>query len=41
MRVIEELGTIAEVQGYLFSPAVSQAKATELIGANQLGQAAA
>jgi len=41
MRVIEALGTIAEVQGYLFSPPVPEAEATKLIGAIRRGQAAA
>ena len=41
MRVIEQLGTIAEVQGYLFSPPVPQAEATGLIGSMWRGQAAA
>jgi EAL domain-containing protein (putative c-di-GMP-specific phosphodiesterase class I) len=41
MRFIEALGTISEVQGYLFSPPVPEAEATKLIGATRRGHAAA
>src|SRR5574337_1664016 len=41
MRVIEQLGTIAEVQGYLFSPPVPGPEALKLVGAERIGQAAA
>ena len=41
MRVIEQLGTIAEVQGFLFSAPVAQAEATALLGRSRLRVAAA
>ena len=32
MRIIEQLGTIAEVQGFLFSPPIAQPEALALVG---------
>jgi EAL domain-containing protein (putative c-di-GMP-specific phosphodiesterase class I) len=41
LRFIERLGTIAEVQGFLFSPAVPESDARKLIGAGKRRYAAA
>ena len=41
MRVIETLGTIAEVQGFLFSPPVPQSEVASLIGSEGRKKAAA
>jgi EAL domain-containing protein (putative c-di-GMP-specific phosphodiesterase class I) len=41
MRVIETLGTIAEVQGFLFSPPVPQAGVAALLSADHGKKAAA
>jgi diguanylate cyclase (GGDEF)-like protein len=42
MRIIEQLGTISEVQGFLFSPPVASAEAFTLVGSDRRpGRAAA
>ena len=41
MRIIEQLGTIAEVQGFLFSPPVASAEALALVGAGRTADRAA
>ena len=41
MRVIEALGTIAEVQGFLFSPPVPQSAVAALLGCESSKKAAA
>ena len=41
MRIIEQLGTIAEVQGFLFSPPVATAEAVALVNSGGGDRAAA
>ncbi len=41
MRIIEQLGTIAEVQGFLFSPPVATPEALALVGSDHFDKAAA
>jgi diguanylate cyclase (GGDEF)-like protein len=41
MRIIEQLGTISEVQGFLFSPPIARAQALALLGAGQRPRQAA
>jgi EAL domain-containing protein (putative c-di-GMP-specific phosphodiesterase class I) len=39
MRIIESLETIAEVQGFLFSPPISESKVAALLGGRSMAAA--